>query len=330
MQIQSHTRPPAVQQSPLRKTLRKSDYQPEPASIRESLPTESVNIKPASPSLWRGLQQTASALAEAVVSSLTNAQPEPGSQLKSTPLPPFNSNSNPRWASKLTDIMQHEAPGDHNPYNDLITKGHETIHGIDNWLMNNGQPPDGGDGRWHLQSGFYLGDNKGVVIWEPDMKKHQVAEHVPRSLRGSRYKHYIEGARAWDDHPLYVWQEWNGYINGTEVGLNQKAEGKWTAGRRIAALGPMEFTVYGLATAKAIKQNDPQRWNSDPQFREFMAHASKRAMEAANLAQQTNEFNHPNFDEYQTAFRNSPDAASLRAFAKDELGEAFCKKVFGF
>ena len=162
------------------------------------------------------------------------------------------------------------------------------------------------------------------------MSKEKVAEHVPRSLRGSRFDHYITGATAWNDHPLYVWEEWNGYIVGTEVGLSQKEEGKWNQGPRIASVGAMEFTVYGLATAKAIKEHDPIRWNNDPQLREFMAHASKRAMSASISAQNTSEFKHPNFDEYLTAFRTSPDAAPLRDFARTELGAEFCQKTYGF
>lgn len=256
--------------------------------------------------------------------------PRPGSQLRWTELPPFNHRSNPVWAAKLTDIMRHEAPDDSNPYSDLITKGHETTHGINNWLMNNGDPPDGGDGRWHLQIGLYLLDNRSVVIWEPDMKKDKVAEHVPTTLRGSRYDHYVAGQPAWNDHPLYLWDEWTAYINGTEVGLDQLEAGKWSAGRRIAALGPLEFTVYALATGKAIAQHDPERWQNDPQLRELLAFNSERAMQAAQAAQQTQQFNHPSFERYLQDFRESHQAGPLRAFAVDTFGANFCREVYGF
>lgn len=226
--------------------------------------------------------------------------------------------------------MQHEAPDDSNPYPDLITKGHETTHGINNWLMNNGDPPDGGDGKWHLQIGLYLLDNKSVVIWEPDMKKDKVAAHVPQSLRGSRFDHYVAGAPAWNDHPLYLWDEWVAYTNGTEVGLDQLDEKKWTQGRRIASVGPMEFTVYALATGKAIAQHDPTRWKEDSQLRELLAYNSKRAMKAARSAQKTPELQHPNFDQYLQKFRTSVDAEPLRQFCLDTFGEKFCADVYGF
>lgn len=302
----------------------------QPSSPQTAFSKEVVSLSTPRPTASKGLEKTALESTSQVSQELLARSPEPGSQLKTTTLPSFNRRTDPRWSSKLTDIMQHEAPDDRNPYPDLITKGHETTHGINNWLMNNGQPPDGGDGKWHLQIGLYLLDNKSVVIWEPDMKKDKVAAHVPSSLRGSRFDHYVAGAPAWNDHPLYLWDEWVAYTNGTEVGLDQLEEGKWNQGRRIASVGPMEFTIYALATGKAIAQHDPKRWKEDSQLRELLAYNSKRAMSAARAAQQSSELRHPNFDQYLTAFQTSPDADGLRRFCQDTFGPKFCKEVYGF
>lgn len=196
--------------------------------------------------------------------------------------------------------------------------------------MNNGQHPDGGDGRWHLQIGLYMLQNRSVVIWEPDMKKDKVAEHVPQSLRGSRFDHYVAGTPMWNDHPLYLWDEWTAYINGTEVGLDQLAAGKWNQGRRLASVGPLEFTVYALATGKTIAENDPDRWRQDSQLSELLAFNSRRAMAAVQAAQETEELRHPGFDQYLTNFRTAPDAEQLREFARTEFGDEFCQTVYGF
>jgi hypothetical protein len=324
MQIVTIPRTTPLGMRPLSSPKRPQADQPAPS------PSMSVATETAATKSTEGWNQTGLQAASQVAETLLATKPEPGSQLQTTSLLAFNRRVDPRWASKLTDIMQHEAPDDNNPYPDLITKGHETTHGINNWLMNNAQPPDGGDGRWHLQIGLYLLDNKSVVIWEPNMKKDKVAAHVPQSLRGSRFDHYVAGTPSWNDHPLYLWDEWVAYTNGTEVGLNQLEEGKWTQGNRIASVGPMEFTVYALATGKAIAQHDPKRWKEDSQLRELLAYNSKRAMAAAEAAQATPELKHPRFEEYLTSFRTSPDAAGLRAFCQEEFGTDFCKKVYGF
>ena len=188
MQIRANHTPIASSKVVPKRPPVQLEPQPEIITSPDSLIDVQISDNPKSATPSAGLEKTAQATATGVAQTLLSQTPEPGSQLQTTPLPAFNRRTNPKWSSKLTDIMQHEAPDDRNPYPDLITKGHETTHGINNWLMNNGQPPDGGDGRWHLQIGLYLLDNKSVVIWEPDMKKDKVAAHVPQSLRGSRCK----------------------------------------------------------------------------------------------------------------------------------------------
>ncbi|MCA9797285.1 MAG: hypothetical protein KC910_35990 [Candidatus Eremiobacteraeota bacterium] len=243
-------------------------------------------------------------------------------------LPPFNQRQNAGWSSVMTDIAQHEAPDDNNPYDDLITKGHETTHGINSWLRNNVDPP--GPANWRPKAGFYLLENRSAVLYEPNFKKHEIIPYVPTSLRESRYDHYVAGQPAWDDHPLYIWDEWTAYINGTTVGLDQLDENKWTQGRRIASLGPLEFTVYSLAVAQATAELDPASWANDPQLKSLLAFNCERSMQVAQAAQATPELNHPRFDGYLEKFRTSPDASGLRRFARAELGADWCRQVFGF
>ncbi len=177
------------------------------------------------------------------------AGPQPGDGVVWTTWNDVQSRSNPAWGADLTDIANHLPSSYGNQYWDAdpITAGHETSHGIHAHL------------RVYVHQGservnaFYVLGDKAAYVVEPGIRKSAIAAHVPASLRGSRYALYITGQVAWDDTPLYIWDEWNAYVNGAEVGVDMATSGLWTRGWRDAVMGPIEFNVYALATAMAVK-----------------------------------------------------------------------------
>ena len=123
----------------------------------------------------------------------------------------------------MTDIVNHLPRSYGNTYYDSnrITHGHETTHGINSHLRN--YKNDTG----RRANGFYVLNNRGVIVPEPNMRKSAVGRYVPASLRGSRYGTYISGSRAWDDTPTYVLDEWVSYTNGGAVGIDLNRSGSW-------------------------------------------------------------------------------------------------------
>jgi hypothetical protein len=249
---------------------------------------------------------------------------EPGSEVRFTELRPFNSKSDPGWGKTLTDIVNHEAPGDSNPYEDKVTKAHETSHGIHSYIRNNMNT----SGK--RTNGFYVLQNRAVLIEEPRMRKSQIGPFVPASLRGPRYSTYVTGQIAWDDTPLYVWDEWNAYVNGGDTGVDLVLSGLWKGGWRDAVAGQIEFNVYALATAMAVKTHDPQYFSSHHQFTEFLAFNLKRSMTSFSLGAAMPQFAWDEQDRYYKKIKSSPDAESLREFARDLFGSGWVYETLGF
>lgn len=248
----------------------------------------------------------------------------PGDHLDTIKLSAFNSKQNAKWSQELKDIMQHEAPGDHNNYSDLITLAHETSHGIHAYIRN------------HLNNtgtrvnGFYILNNEAVIVKEPKIRKSDVARYVPQSLRGMRYSTYVTGQSAWDDTPLYIWDEWNAYVNGAVAGVSLVNSGLWNYGWRDGVAGSIEFNVYALATGMAVKNRDPDYFNNYHQFKEFLAFNLKRSMKAFLEGRMMSVFTWATQDKYYQSFKQAPDAEAVRQFCRETYGTDWCYDVIGF
>ena len=244
------------------------------------------------------------------------------------PLKTYNRNSGikSRFNSPiLQDIKTHQAPGDAQHYNEPVTDGHETTHGINSYLRN-------------LQRGnvnaFYLLDGKYVVLEEPAIRKNIVGKYIPESLRGSRYGTYISGGRSWDDKPLYIMDEHVAYINGAKVGVELAEKGKWNYGGQDVVAGPLEFNAYSLGLGMAIKDNDPVYWNSEKgnQFRAFLGYSIEETMQVYNRGIRYQEFQGFNQENYLNHLRQGQDkqTIAMRRFAQDTFGKEWTQRVGGF
>jgi len=244
--------------------------------------------------------------------------------LEFTSLKPFNQKSNLKWGPVLKDVMNHEAPGDSNNYADRITLAHETSHGIHAYLRNHLSPA----GRRY--NAFYVLKDRAVFVPEPRIRKRQVGPYVPRSLRASRYSVYVTGQTAWDDTPLYIWDEWNAYVNGGEAGVELSKLGLWNDGWRDAVMGQLEFVVYALATGMAVKENDPNYFKDETQFTDFLAWNTERALKSFHEGAAIPDFAWAEQEEYLASLRTAEDAEALREFTRQTFGKEWSEKVLGF
>lgn len=99
----------------------------------------------------------------------------------------------------------------------------------------------------------YVGQDRYLILEEPGIRKRDAAAIVPKELRGSRYGLYMAGQTAWDDSPLYVWDEWVAYRNGAQAACDGFDAGKYNE-RSDQPIGPIEFQTYGICVLIAAEQ----------------------------------------------------------------------------
>lgn len=208
------------------------------------------------------------------------------------------------------DIMNHAR----NPVfgYDEDTNAHETTHMINSDIRNGKQ----GGGKIN---GFYVQKSKGVIVAEPNMRKSAVVEFLPPSLRSYRYGTYITGQQAWDDTPLYIFDEWTAYVNGGMVSVELvqigKHKGQWTD----AVSGCLDFSIYSIATAMAVAKNDPEYFRSNTQFKKFLVWQLKRAYDTYKVGSKMKEFTWDKQDKLLQSLRTAPEAENMRKFIKENL-----------
>jgi len=248
----------------------------------------------------------------------------PGSGVKFTSFPKQKNISDPgTWGSVLYDIESHIPSSYGSTYrdSDRITWGHETTHGINSHLRNYFNKTG------KKANGFYVLNGQGVIIEEPQMSKARVAQHVPSVLRGSRYNLYIAGSSAWNDRPLYIFDEWVAYDNGAAVGVDMVQKNLWKAGWRDGVAGAVEFSVYAIATALAVKKNVPGYWSGNTQFKQFIAWELRRSMDLYRKGAKMSVFKWTKQDTYYESLKNHASAAPIRDFVKNTYGQDFYNQV---
>jgi hypothetical protein len=254
--------------------------------------------------------------------------PWPGSHVFFFDFPDQRQITGTGWGTALMDILRHLHPSfDSLQYkfpNDRIRWGHETTHGIASHLRFaynvTGKPANG----------FYVLQHRATLVVEPAIKLADVAPRVPQSLRGSRWHpHLVEAAKYWNNTPTYVLEEWVGFTNGSEVGVDLVKQGLWGTTVQDGVFGTLELTVYSLAFALATEELDPTYPGQNPLTREFIAWNAERAMRLYAEGSQMPAFASHAQDDYLAKWKTSPDAVALRNFARRYFGGAYVTKVLG-
>lgn len=141
----------------------------------------------------------------------------------------------------LSDV-ESMLPAGH-PYkdNDRITWSHEGVHGINGRIKNELCGP--------TQEGIYILQGKAATLPSPRIKLSNVANAVPRELRGDIYQLYlVDQQRYWNDRPLYVFNEWSAYYAGSLYREQHKIKQRGESCRFM-----MEAMLYSLCCIKAAE-----------------------------------------------------------------------------
>lgn len=106
---------------------------------------------------------------------------------------------------------------------DRITWAHETTHGLNSRIRNLHHKPG------MPNNAFYVLHGLAIIAEEPPKTLRDVANAIPRELQGGIYRLYlVNQQRWWNDRPLYVWDEWSAYQNGSlcrmELEITDRAE----------------------------------------------------------------------------------------------------------
>lgn len=216
--------------------------------------------------------------------------------------------------SVYADVLSHSKDSPFGSANGRATNVHETAHGIHSYLRNKYSRELG-----KKINGFYVLKSRGVIIEEPNMRKSRIAEFVPQNLRSYRYSTYITGQRAWDDTPLYIYDEWTAYVLGGMTNVddvkNGNYKGRWTDG----VSGCLGFSIYAIATCMAVEKNDPEYWRENEQFRNYTIWLLRQARDTFMEGREMEEFKWDKQDLLFKEFLKSSAAEPMRKFVIENL-----------
>lgn len=201
------------------------------------------------------------------------------------------------------------------------TNVHETVHSIHSWIRNKYVKE-----LRKKVNGFYCLNGNGCFVEEPKIRKSDIKKYLPSSVRFYRYDLYIQGQTAWDDHPLYIYDEWTAYVLGGLSAVEDFHNGKqvysydlvnvnnpnWTD----AVSGSLEFSIYSLALVKAVSELDKEYWETNVQFRHFTSFMLQKAYEAYVSGYKLDNFKWEKQDKLLDNFLNSSDCKHLREIGK--------------
>ncbi len=212
-----------------------------------------------------------------------------------------------REESLYADIMNRQS----NPFTseDRDTNAHETTHGINSDLRN----------QYARQlrkkvNGFYVTGGKGVIIEEPNIRKSAVIPFLPPALRSYRYNLYIQGQGAWDDVPLYLVDEWVAYVNGGAVSVEDVEKGRHNGQWSDSVSGCLDFSIYCVALCMAVETGDPEYWENNTQFRNFMRWHLEKAHDVFMKGRNMEQFRWDKQEKLLESLRNSEAGKPMRDF----------------
>ena len=242
-------------------------------------------------------------------------EPEPKPQPPKPKEPEFVSvtkhRPNEDDGSVLGDVLSHSKGRPFGNAHGRATNAHETTHGI-NSEIRNAQPNSS------RLNAFYCLEGRGCVVEEPNTHIRDCHKFLPENLRSYRYTLYLTGRQLadWGDRPLYICDEWVAYINGAETNVddvkNNRYKGGWTDG----VSGCLGFSIYTVAIAMSVHEKDPDYWNRNQQFKDFVLWNLKRAQRTYMVGHQMKEFAWEKQDKLLNEFLHSKEAEPMRQFIK--------------
>lgn len=215
------------------------------------------------------------------------------------------------------DVMRHSKDKPFGNEHGRITNVHETVHGINSYLRNK---------YWSLENkvnGFYAGDGKGILLKEPHIKMQHIIPYIPVSLRSYRYKLYFtKQIEYWNDIPNYIIDEWVAYIFGGLSAIDDFCN-NMDKEKSDAVSGCLDFSLYVVAMCMTIKDNDPDYWNTYPQFKLTIKYFLKKAERTFFCGK--DDFKFPEQDILLENLRTNKDCQEIRDFLIKEFDSAFLR-----
>lgn len=193
---------------------------------------------------------------------------------------------------------------------------HETVHGINNELRNYYKTS-----LKKNVNAFYAGEGMGVIVENPSITMKHIIPYIPKVLMGYRYNMYfVKQINDWNSVPTYPIDEWSAYIAGAECAVNDTVNSIVTE-KSDCVSGSLEFSIYCTALALAVKNNDPDYWKSNKQFKNtlqyFLIKSEKIFFEGQDI------FPSEKQDRLLDNLRHHEDAKELRDFLVSEFQGVF-------
>jgi hypothetical protein len=166
---------------------------------------------------------------------------------------------------------------------------------------------------------FYVLENRYVQFDELTSRKKDCIAFIPKSLRADRYDVYVNGQEAWDDCPLYIFDEWVAYLNGAACVLEMYKKLNLKYRSYDFLFGPIEFITYGVATLMAAPSITPELG----QFAVWMIQETIRIYSEGKQYAPWKQAD----DTYQI-LAYGIDAADIRAFLRTKFNYSFLANPF--
>lgn len=229
----------------------------------------------------------------------------------------------PQLGDVLGDIESRMPAGHQYRDNDQITWAHETTHGLNS--------------RWRQhfpnKACLYVLQSRLCVLDHPRVKLSDVARAVPRSLRGDVYNLYLTQAQQWwNNEPLYVFDEWVAYCNGTAAIMDLDEKGLLRRGDRYYGADlekVIQFVGYALVVAQVGHEKLSTERPNKQRFKVFTQWHIERSMRLYLSGRKSRVIDPSKADETLRSLRQSPDATDLREFSRSFFGEDWCKSILG-
>jgi len=219
------------------------------------------------------------------------------------------------------DVLTHSFE---KPYGDQDSRRinvHETSHGITSHLRNLYSKA-----LSKKLNVFYVLNSRCIVLEESNISMHLVTKYIPPDLRSYRYNlYFVKNIVDWNDMPSYIIDEWNSYILGSKSAVEDYNNG--ILNERVDAVsGCLDFSIYAICFAMAVKEHDNEYWKTYPQFKNTIKFLLIEAEKTFGEGMEIENFRNSSQEKLYENLKSSPNAAKIRAFLKEEFDNIFIDK----
>jgi hypothetical protein len=204
------------------------------------------------------------------------------------------------------------------------TNAHETAHGIHAKLRNDKMRETAFKENI---SGFFLGGGRYIYFFEPNIKLSSVSGYLPESLKGRRHNLYLrDQTRHFNTRPLYILDEYVCYLLGAKVCVDDLENNRFNNNHgHDGVAGCFEFSIYSIALVKAIEDQDPEYFEREPRFLDFIKYLIAESHNTFNKGIRYKQMYSATQNHLFYKLKTADDAQDFRDFLIENCGSAFLK-----